>query len=659
MTMGGAEAIVAALGLGPNPALRADSTIRPETLASAQLEVGLHHERPPRPGDTVAQLQELPPLSLAEGNVDTDDPGGPDLVVRRPLGEGGMGRVLLAWQRSLAREVAIKTVDVEASAVMADALVREGAIAGALEHPVIPPVHALGRAGDGRPLLVMKRIEGVTWSELVADDDHSAWSCVRPAAPDRLTSHLRILGRVADAIHFAHQRGVLHRDVKPDNVMIGRDGEVYLMDWGVAVRLRDANGDGGLVGTPYFMAPEMVQARPLDVRADVFLLGATLHVLLEKTPRHAGKTLTEVLSSALACRPVSYAASVPGELAALANDATALRPEMRPSTADEVRQRIDAFLAHRASAAIADAAIARLAELEAALTKDGDASDPRLQRLATEAQFGLAEAGRGWPDSPQVKAGLPRARRAAVRLELRRGNASAARALLAEEELTTDPATAALEAEVAAVEARLEEREREREHLAEVARDASPGVAAGAAGKTLVRFAAACGIISVIAMAWGERSDPRLPTDRDTVAVGLGVLAAGTTVAFAYRRTLTENALVRRGAFAAISLLAAVAAHRALAWSRGVPLADALRDDFFMVGAAVLGMGLLAIRGWILGAALCYLAAIIIHAVPEHARTIADVASIVIVSLVGLLGPRFEAGAAAAARRQRGRDSAA
>jgi hypothetical protein len=613
MTMGGAEAIVAALGLGPNPALRADSTIRPETLASAQLEVGLHQERPPRPGDTVARLSGLPALSLAEGRLDDDDPAGPDLVVRRPLGEGGMGRVLLAWQRSLAREVAIKTIGPEASAVMADALVREGAIAGALEHPVIPPVHALGRAEDGRPLLVMKRIEGVVWSELVADDDHPAWSSVRSATSERLISHLRILGRVADAIHFAHGRGVLHRDVKPDNVMIGRDGEVYLMDWGVAVRLADADGDGGLVGTPYFMAPEMVQARRLDVRADVFLLGATLHVLLAGTPRHAGKTLTEVLQSALACRPVTYPASVPAELAALANDATALRPEMRPGSADEVRRRIDEFLSHRASAAIADAALARLDELEAALEAGGDPSDARLQRLATEAQFGLAEARRGWPDAPRV--------------------------------------TEALE--------RIAARERERNQLVEAARDVSPEVAAGAAGKTLVRFAAACGIISVIAMAWGERSDPRLPTDRDTVAVGLGVLAAGTTVAFAYRRTLTENALVRRGAFAAISLLAAVAAHRALAWSRGVPLADALRDDFFMVGAAVLGMGLLAIRGWILGAALCYVTAIAIHLVPEHARTIADVASIVIVSLVGILGPRFEVGAAAAARRQRGRDSAA
>lgn len=599
--IGAVQDIVASLGLGSHPSLPASSTIRPETLESARFEGSGRGPRPSGPRTMVPRLDELPPLSLAE--ADAEATSTTDLVVRGRLGEGGMGRVLLGWQRCLAREVAIKTIAPDASEAVADALVREGAIAGALEHPVIPPIHALGRADDGRPLLVMKRIEGVAWTELVEDHAHPAWKSLRTGVGDRLSAHLHVLGRVADAIQFAHDRGVLHRDVKPDNVMIGRDGEVYLVDWGVALPMREAATTTLPSGTPHFMAPEMVQRRPLDARTDVFLLGATLHVVLTGEPRNAGTTLSEVLESALTARRFDYPTTVPAELARLANDATARDPADRPASAREVRRRIDEFLAHRASAAIADAAIARLVELESALAGDNDPSPARLQRLLTEAQFGLAEARRGWPDGPAIADGRARA---------------------------------------TAIEARIAARDQERNALVDEARDARPDVAASAAGRTLVRFSAACAIITVFAMAWGDRGDPRLPVDREFVALGLGVLAAGTSLAFAYRRTLTENSLVQRGAFAAIALLAAVAAHRALAWSEGASLADALRDDFFITGTAVMAMGLLMIRGWIVGAALCFVAVAAIQWAPEHARTIADVASIVILALVGLLGPRFE-----------------
>src|SRR6185503_17346084 len=142
-----------------------------------------------------------------------------------------------------------------------------------------------------------------------------------------------ILLQVLNAVRFAHSRGIIHRDVKPDNVMIGAFGEVYLLDWGIAVRPAETPGVvGPMVGTPRYLAPEMLDGALDDVgpHTDVYLLGATLHHILTGQPRHAGETLETVLAAAKESRPVHYAATVPAELAALCNAATAQDPKRRP-----------------------------------------------------------------------------------------------------------------------------------------------------------------------------------------------------------------------------------------------------------------------------------------------------------------------------------------
>jgi serine/threonine-protein kinase len=224
-----------------------------------------------------------------------DDPSGPDLLVLDTLGEGGMGRVLLARQRSLARDVAVKVLKPEtADADGALSLLREAVVMGGVEHPNIVPVHALGRDDRGHPVLVMKRIEGTSWRALLDDDAHPTWTALLAAHGDRVSAHLEVLMRVADAAHFAHARGVIHRDIKPENVMVGAFGEVYLVDWGIAIRVgrTQPDGDGAfrIRGTPAYMAPEMIGGDPtrLDARTDVYLLGATLHEVLTRTPRHRG-----------------------------------------------------------------------------------------------------------------------------------------------------------------------------------------------------------------------------------------------------------------------------------------------------------------------------------------------------------------------------------
>src|SRR5690606_26732115 len=154
--------------------------------------------------------------------------------------------------------------------------------------------------------LVMKRIEGVPWSTLARDPSHPVWDEVRG---DRLVHHLRVLLSVCRAVELAHDRGFLHRDVKLANVMLGRFGEVYLLDFGLAISLEEARAHPieAIQGTPQYMAPEMLDpARSLDERSDVFLLGATLHHLLTGRPRHDGESYGAVLFAAAASAPCQH-----------------------------------------------------------------------------------------------------------------------------------------------------------------------------------------------------------------------------------------------------------------------------------------------------------------------------------------------------------------
>ncbi len=216
-----------------------------------------------------------------------------DVRVSTLLGEGGMGRVLAAEQVALGREVAVKVVRDGGRAADVDALLREALIAARLEHPNVVPVHLLGRGEDGAPIFVMRRIEGVPWSDVLRDA--AAAPGMFADARDPLEMHLRVLLEVCGAVQFAHARGILHRDLKPENVMLGAFGEVYVVDWGIALNLADdprlprIADARGVVGTPAYMAPEMAlgDAAALSPRTDVYLLGAVLHRVLTGAPPHA------------------------------------------------------------------------------------------------------------------------------------------------------------------------------------------------------------------------------------------------------------------------------------------------------------------------------------------------------------------------------------
>jgi len=237
-------------------------------------------------------------------------------------GAGGMGTVYAVLDTELGRRVALKVLDVEDPEVEAR-LRREAQVLARLEHPGIVPVHDVGRLGDGRAFYTMKLVQGERLDRYAARDLS-------------LPSLLRVFLRIAEAVAFAHARGVLHRDLKPQNVMIGPFGEVLVLDWGLAKvlagparsagatipwrRAPGETGDGAVLGTPGFMAPEQAagESGTADARADVFSLGAMLRSLLPARP--------------------------PAPLQAIARKASSPRPEDRYGTVAEMAADVGRFL---------------------------------------------------------------------------------------------------------------------------------------------------------------------------------------------------------------------------------------------------------------------------------------------------------------------------
>jgi len=386
---------------------------------------------------------ELPVLSMDEGVLARSSAAREPKVGRRPdlqlvslLGEGGMGAVYSARQRALNRDVAVKRIRAgDVSEHTRTSLLTEARVMGALEHPNIVPVHALGVDDDGLPVLVMKRVEGVSWRVLLENADHPMWSELGGQNERGLPFHVRVLVSVCNALRFAHGRGVIHRDVKPDNVMIGAFGEVYLLDWGVA-RSLDTESDGRVVGTPAYMAPEMVvDPASADERTDVYLLGAVLHEILTGHVLHRGSTLAQVLCAAMLAKPrgrADYAESVPAILVDLCVAATHPDRSVRIASVETFRASLAAYDTHRASKEIAASALSKLDDAEQrAATVDRGLGDVDVGVLLAASRFGLEQSLQQWPDNDVARRGLQRCLERSCERELVLRNADVARALLA------------------------------------------------------------------------------------------------------------------------------------------------------------------------------------------------------------------------------------
>jgi eukaryotic-like serine/threonine-protein kinase len=301
---------------------------------------------------------EVTPAEIEEDAVPTPD----HLVVYREFARGGMGRIHPATDRNLLRHVALKRLDRSFSDVpmYREGFIAEAQITGQLEHPNIVPVHELSVTATGIPYFTMKLVQGVSLSEWLRDAQRKVGS------PERLEDGLELFLKVCDAVAYAHHRGVIHRDLKPDNIMIAEFGQVYVMDWGLArlTKSRPYSGDRsqmeapGPVGTPSYMAPEQARGNPkeMDERSDVFGLGAILYELLTgKLPygqqRDADATIerariAQTVPVELVVRHLSLTQTfaAPQHLCRIVDKAIASRPEERYQTVLELQTAVRQFL---------------------------------------------------------------------------------------------------------------------------------------------------------------------------------------------------------------------------------------------------------------------------------------------------------------------------
>ena len=263
-------------------------------------------------------------------NVDTNDRDGAEVIGYRTeavIGRGGMGVVYRAQDVRLRRTVALKVMAPELALdeSFRERFMRETELATSLEHPNVVPIHDAGEA-DGHLYLVMRCVEGTDLRALLRAEG--------ALAPDRA---LAIIRQVAGALDAAHARGLVHRDVKPSNVLLDANEHVYLADFGLTRRLSEKPklGESASLGTPAYLAPEQIEGRPVDGRADVYALGCLLFECLTGEPPFSGDSRLAVAWAHLEEDPPSASErnpQLPQEIDPVVRKAMAKEPEERHAT---------------------------------------------------------------------------------------------------------------------------------------------------------------------------------------------------------------------------------------------------------------------------------------------------------------------------------------
>ncbi|CAN5389734.1 hypothetical protein BH09SUM1_BH09SUM1_23670 [soil metagenome] len=364
------------------------------------------------------------------------------------IGVGGFGEVWEATQLTLNRPIAIKKMRAdlaEQAAGRPGAMRRhelcfrqEALITASLEHPNIVPVHDLGVDDDGHPLLIMKLVRGKPWDKIIHDD-----FAMPPG--QFLAKHIPILVSVSQAVAFAHSRGVIHRDIKPSQIMVGEFGEVQLMDWGIAMRLDQVEhaiaverGDkpprpkGCLAlatnpsGTVAFMAPEqtenlLVNLGPLT---DVYLLGGSLYYLLTgRVPHGAANTTAAFFQAGLGevAPPEERAPEreVPADLSALAMHAMEKKRENRVASAEDFIRRLKDYLSGDGKKKESIALAKTVAECLASM--------PESYRGLDDCHNNLDRAILLWPENPRIAPLRQTSLAAYAELALKHGDLTLAR----------------------------------------------------------------------------------------------------------------------------------------------------------------------------------------------------------------------------------------
>ena len=311
----------------------------------------------------------------------------PDYEIVKKLGEGGMGIVYSAIQKTLDRKVAIKAI--KAGKATSEESQRkffyEAQITSDLDHPNIVPIHEMGSNNDGTLFYSMKMVDGTPWEDAILDKTRD--------------ENVEILMKVCDAVAFAHSRNIIHRDLKPENVMLGAFGEVLVMDWGLAVNL-DTTQKFGMSGTPVYMAPEMAKhdLSKIGKASDVYILGGILFQIIVGKAPHKGKTVRECIANAI--QNINIDPGFEDPLLDIANHAMATEPQDRYGSVTEFQDAIRQHLRHSQSIALTY----RAEELLQSSIRDKD------YQGFSRALFSMQDAIELWPDNMAAKEGLQRSR---------------------------------------------------------------------------------------------------------------------------------------------------------------------------------------------------------------------------------------------------------
>jgi len=292
-----------------------------------------------------------------------------NFIVKKPIGQGGIGRVFLATERNLEREVAIKELlppkEEKQRERKAARFLREARISGRLQHPGIVPVYELSSKPDGTPFYVMKYVRGDTLDKIIRECEFdSPESSFR-----RRMSYLDNLIDVCEAVGYAHSRKIIHRDLKPSNIIIGEFGETVILDWGLAKQIGEKTDDfsgeaaegqeisqtddlktmeGAKLGTPAYMPPEQIDRKygEVDEQSDVYSLGVILFILLTGQKLYAGDAKTvlkKTISDEPSPSPLSRGNYIPHELAAICIKALSKDKTERFANAGEMAAELRAY----------------------------------------------------------------------------------------------------------------------------------------------------------------------------------------------------------------------------------------------------------------------------------------------------------------------------
>jgi hypothetical protein len=265
------------------------------------------------------------------------------------IARGGMGSIRKLYDPELRRHIAMKVLEPSEDPNASQRFIDEARITGQLDHANIVPVHDLALDPRGVASYTMKLVEGQTLSELIAGQ-----------RTQRDLEHiLQCLIKVCDALAFAHSRGVIHRDLKPDNIMVGSHGQVYVMDWGCAQVIGDdrsmvegrSDPDGIVIGTVAYMAPEQAQGlvSKIDQRTDVFGVGAMLYKALTGSAPYPGPAMVALVRAQMGevappAERTTMAVKPPPHLSHIAMKAMAADPAERFQSVDELAEELRGFL---------------------------------------------------------------------------------------------------------------------------------------------------------------------------------------------------------------------------------------------------------------------------------------------------------------------------